>query len=79
MPSFNETRKNWSRNLRNEIITLLFSILVPGNYYANYSRQEVERNRTTEMFMLYFTWSYCKQLASNVKFATGKYKIISHI
>jgi hypothetical protein len=29
------------------------------------------------MFMLYFTWSYCKQLASNVKLATGKYKIIS--
>jgi hypothetical protein len=29
------------------------------------------------MFMLYFTWSYCKQLASNVKLATGKYKSIS--
>ena len=29
------------------------------------------------MFMLYFTWSYCKQLASNVKLATRKYKIIS--
>ena len=27
--------------------------------------------------MLYFTWPYCKQLASNVKLATGKYKIIS--
>jgi hypothetical protein len=25
----------------------------------------------------YFTWSYCKQLASNVKLAKGKYKIIS--
>ena len=51
-----------------------------GNYYANYSRQEVERTRTSEMtvmFMFYFTWSYCKQLASNVKLATGKYKIIS--
>jgi hypothetical protein len=31
----------------------------------------------SEMFRLYFTWSYCKQLASNVKLATGKYKIIS--
>ena len=29
------------------------------------------------MFMLYFTLSYCKQLASNVKLATRKYKIIS--
>jgi hypothetical protein len=27
--------------------------------------------------LLYFTWSYCKQLASNVKLVTGKYKIIS--
>ena len=40
------------------------------------NRQEVERTRTSEMFMLYFTWSYCKQLASNVKLATGKCKII---
>jgi hypothetical protein len=29
------------------------------------------------MLMLYFKWSYCKQLASNVKLGTGKYKIIS--
>ena len=31
----------------------VFSILVPGNYYANYSRQEVERTRTSEMFMIF--------------------------
>ena len=61
--------KNWSRNLRDEIITLLFSIPVPGNYYAHYSRQEVERTRTSKMFMIFH--------ASSVKLATGKYRIIS--
>jgi hypothetical protein len=53
-----------------------FPYWFPGIIMQIINRQEVERTRTSEMFMLYFTWSYCKQLASNVKLATGKCKII---
>jgi hypothetical protein len=50
-----------------------FPYWFPGIITQINSRQKVER--TSEMFVIFFTIR--KQLASNVKLATGKYKIIS--
>jgi hypothetical protein len=61
----------------NALRTLIEVEVIQSGPLHLWNWQEVERTRTSEMFMLYFTWPYCKQLASNVKLATGKYKIIS--